>query len=284
MSARHSSLPRPRDLLRPHLLVLAILSASLRDFVASYPVPDDTTSPPDSAGQLGDTIANGVYTLSAQQAILGGVCMGIGALLLFLGFKLYRPTLFICGVIFGSCAGYIILIHAEPHPDGYPSRSNVLLFGSLAFGLLIGGMFLCLRKLALLGIGAVSGFFLAMFVLGLRSYGVVDAGWGRAVFIAVFCLAGVVAVFFLEKHVVIVGTAVTGAYGLVFGIDCFAHTGFVQASESFVSSTSTLNFAAFVINGRVIALMVSFVALAVIGIVVQYRINKDKGFAEKATH
>ena len=77
---------------------------------------------------------------------------------------------------------------------------------------IVGSMFIVLRKVALFGIGALGGFFIAMFILGLKSYGLIESGWGRIVFIGGFCLIGVVAIFFIEKHVVIFSTSIAGSY------------------------------------------------------------------------
>ncbi|RKO82815.1 hypothetical protein BDK51DRAFT_52089 [Blyttiomyces helicus] len=65
---------------------------------------------------------------------------------------------------------------------------------------------------------------------------------------------------------------------MVFGIDCFAQTGFINASESFLSSSDHRSFTTFTGSGKITAMLVSVVVLALIGIVVQFRINVGRSF------
>jgi hypothetical protein len=58
----------------------------------------------------------------------------------------------------------------------------------------------------------------------------------------------------------------------------YAHTGFKEASETFFSSGAGFNFAAFTIDGKVIAMIASVGVLALIGIVLQYRMNRGQSF------
>ena len=171
-----------------------------------------------------------------------------------------------------SIIAYSILINAEP-ATGYPSRGNVLLWGSLAIGILGGLVFLCIRKWGVMIIGALAGFVLAIFLLSLKSGGIISAGWGKAVFIIVFVIIGIVTAFFIEKEVVIVGTSLIGAYGVAFGVDCFAHTGFRVAVRTFISERGHFEASDYTLDGKTIGLIVSFFILAVIGIIVQFRMN-----------
>ena len=55
-----------------------------------------------------------------------------------------------------------------------------------------------------------------MFILGLQTNGIIQTGWGRGVFIGVLVIIGIVLVFFLEKHVIIISTSFAGAYGYLY--------------------------------------------------------------------
>ncbi|KAJ3098395.1 hypothetical protein HDU97_004023 [Phlyctochytrium planicorne] len=204
------------------------------------------------------------YHLSGGQGILGIIAMAIGGVSdvkrdpVEASYRLYKPTIFLAGLLIGACAGYMLLVHVEP-PEGYPSREYVILFGSLGIG----------------AIGAIGGFFLALFILGFRSNGLIESGLGRAIFIAIIVIICVAAAFWLERHVVIISTSFSGAYLIVFGIDCYAHVGFIEASGNFLS-TRQLNYGSYDLNGKVIALAATLVVLGIIGLVVQYRFNKGK--------
>ncbi|KAJ1552348.1 hypothetical protein HK405_011671, partial [Cladochytrium tenue] len=243
-----------------------------------------------AAGAVADVLAS-VHAVTPQQGVLGGLCIGVGLLLLFCGLRLYRPTVFLAGAVLGSAAGYAALVRLRPS-SGYANEDTVLLLGPLAVGVVVGGFFLCMRRLAVCGVGAAGGFVVAMFVLGLRTGGAISSGWGRTVFVVVLCAVGGVAALAVEKHVVLVATSVTGAYGVVFGIDCFAHAGFVEASKSFVESgPGAAELAEFTVSAKVVALVVGFAVLALIGAVVQYRTawrrdggnrgGSQRGFGEK---
>ena len=95
----------------------------------------------------------------------------------------------------------------------------------------------------------------------------------------------------------------------MFGIDCYALTGFKQASQSFLdfAETGGVNFTVFTyvllimnhqkrqiyilmkiiylyknrIDPKVIGMTVTLGILTIIGIVIQYRINKGKSFKKE---
>ncbi|KAI8833517.1 hypothetical protein BJ741DRAFT_612318 [Chytriomyces cf. hyalinus JEL632] len=216
-----------------------------------------------------------IHAITANQGILGAICLGLGCYLLILGFKLFKPTLFIMGFIAGGVLGYTGLMRFRP-PEGYQSDANVLLFGSMAVGFVCGGILLCIIQLGIAIVGGVGGLFLALFILGFKNLGLIEDGVNRTIFICVMVVAGVVLAFLLEKHVVIVSSSFVGAYGICFGIDCFAQTGFARASEMFLSSGNSFNITVFQVNPKVIALTVSVVVITLVGILLQYRINSTK--------
>ncbi|KAI9346619.1 hypothetical protein BDR26DRAFT_855849 [Obelidium mucronatum] len=227
----------------------------------------DTISP-----QLPSNVTDVLHTITANDGILGAVAIGVGFYFLILGFKLYKPTMFLMGFVAGAIAGYSALMHFRP-AGGYPSDSNVIMYGSGALGLMTGSLLLCIIKLGIAIIGGVGGLFLSLFILGLRDFGVIEYGTGRTIFICACVLVGIISAFFLEKHVVIVATSFVGGYGICFGIDCFAKVGFRTASEAFLSSGNSSSLVEFQTNPKVIALCVSILVLTLGGVLIQYRIN-----------
>ncbi|ORY38422.1 hypothetical protein BCR33DRAFT_430967 [Rhizoclosmatium globosum] len=94
--------------------------------------PNNGTSfTPQVPGQVNDVIQK----ITANDGILGAVTMGIGFYFLILGFKLYKPTMFLMGFVAGAVIGYSALMHFRP-PEGYPSDNNVVMYGSGAIGLI----------------------------------------------------------------------------------------------------------------------------------------------------
>ncbi|KAI8834663.1 hypothetical protein BC829DRAFT_422214 [Chytridium lagenaria] len=212
--------------------------------------------------------------LTLGGGLTGALSILVGGFILFFGFKLYKPTIFVVGSIIGSMLGYNILIRVEPS-NGYPSRELVLLLGSIAIGILFGFLLLCLRRLCIFALGAVGGFFLAIFILGLRPGSLIESGWGRWIFIAVFVIIGIVAALKLEKPLVIFVTSFAGSYGVIFGVDCFAGVGFAEAAARAVAG-GNVDVSAFQVDGKVIAMAISVLVLTAIGVVVQYRINRGR--------
>jgi hypothetical protein len=130
---------------------------------------------------------------------------------LLFGFKLWKPTIFLAGFVLAASLGYLVLIRLEPE-GGYGNRESVLLGGSVGVGILGGCILLCLRKLGLAAIGAIGGYALSLFVLGFQTDGLIQSGWGRAIFIIILIIIGIILVFFIEKHVVIISTSLAGGY------------------------------------------------------------------------
>ncbi|KAI8834664.1 hypothetical protein BC829DRAFT_458449 [Chytridium lagenaria] len=212
--------------------------------------------------------------LSLGPILTGAITLLVGGFILFFGFKLYKPTIFIVGTIIGAIAGYSILIQSEPE-NGYPSRDLVLLFGSIGIGVIFGFLLLCLRRICIFAVGALGGFFIAIFILGLRPGSLIETGWGRWIFIAVFVILGIVAAFKIEKPLVIAATSFVGAYGVIFGIDCFANLGFAEAAARAVSG-GNVDVSAFRVNGNIFAMAISVLVLAAIGVFVQFRISRGQ--------
>ncbi|KAI8838366.1 hypothetical protein BC829DRAFT_447450 [Chytridium lagenaria] len=180
------------------------------------------------------------YNLTGGQGLLGVIAILIGGVFIIMGKNPAGSNCLSVLPAVGGCLGYILLSNVEPKPQGYPSREYVILFGSLGIGALAGGLLLCLRRLSVFAIGAVGGFFLALFILGWRTNGLIESGWG-----------------------------------LCFGVDCYARVGFIEASGNFLS-TRSLNDYDYVLTPRVIALAATCGVLALIGILIQYRFNGNK--------
>ncbi|KAI9333343.1 hypothetical protein DFJ73DRAFT_854439, partial [Zopfochytrium polystomum] len=268
---RHQILSSPLTAAFAALILFASSSAwqvfALPLRVASAAVTDQTTA--SAAG----------YSITAPAAVVGAIGILLGLFLVFFGLRLYLPTIFAIGFAFGAAVGYTVLTRVEPS-SGYPSRDLVLLLGSIGAGIVVGALLLCLRGLAVSLIGGAAGLYLALFLLSLRSGGLIQSDVGRLVFIAVFVVVGAIAAVVVERWAVIVGTSVVGSYLFVLGVDCFAQTGFTTAATDFLGGGG-LSFGDFEANGKVWALAATFVILALIGIVTQHRANANRSFGNK---
>ncbi|KAJ3200118.1 hypothetical protein HDU67_002284, partial [Dinochytrium kinnereticum] len=104
-----------------------------------------------------------------------------------------------------------------------------------------GALLLCLRRLAIFALGGVSGLLLALLILNLKSGLLIDPSWARLVFIIVFVILGALVALKLEKPLIVTATSFVGA-----------------------------------VNSRLIGMAVGVLVLAVIGVVVQFRINRGR--------
>ncbi|KAJ3010680.1 hypothetical protein HKX48_007240 [Thoreauomyces humboldtii] len=230
----------------------------------------------ESLAQSGSDVDNDVENarkIIAQKAVLGALTIVVGLILLIVGQRIWKATLFFCGFFITGLAGYILLVHFEPS-SGYDHRQTVLLLGSLACGMVGGGIALCLWKLGLVALGATAGFLFGMFLLSWKSNGLVSGTNGRIILLSICTGIGAILAVVLQKRLLIVGTSIAGAYSVIFGIDCFAQTGFTQSVNNFLSSPSTVNYENFDRSRDVIILLCAMVVLAVLGIIIQARFTR----------
>jgi hypothetical protein len=218
---------------------------------------------------------------SSASIIVTGVLMIIlGFLFAFFGRKLFHITLFLAGAVFGAFLAFTILVNVEPLVTDPATGAVTSAWGDkrdwiylgvcLAVGIVCGFLSNCLWKLGLFAIGAYGGLALALFILSWSSGTVIPNDAGRTVFVVVFCIVGGVLAIMLEHHVVIVSTAVGGSYAMCFGIDCFAKTGFNQATLAVLSGHTT-QFQ--ITNNGMYGLLVSMAVLSLIGIAVQEKLT-----------
>ncbi|KAF9421214.1 hypothetical protein BGZ94_008886, partial [Podila epigama] len=180
---------------------LAFLLCFLATTVFAAP-PDVTIQAPDPSnpGEL--------FKITVSGTIVAIVLMAAGFMFAFFGHKFFRITLFLAGFYVFSTLAWIALINAQPE-TGYGSNSQWVYLGvSGAAGILGGALFICFWKLGFAAIGAIAGFYLAIFILSWSDAGVISSGVGRTIFIVACVIVGIILTFFVERHVVILGTAI----------------------------------------------------------------------------
>ncbi|KAJ1983749.1 hypothetical protein H4R34_001081 [Dimargaris verticillata] len=217
---------------------------------------------------LADDAENGSYHLFAEDIIAGILLIVIGFLFCFFGRRLFKLVLFLAGF---CVVGLLVLLACfrirPPHAD--ETTRTILYYVAGIIGGVIGGIAcVCFWFVGLAFIGALGGFAVSVWLLSLKDGGLIESTWGRVLLVVLLVVAGMVIIFFLEKHVIIIATAIWGAYAMMVGIDSFAHTGYRQhLSAIFGGDTAAIYHT----SGKVYAMIGSTVALAAIGIIVQYR-------------
>ncbi|KAK3821908.1 MAG: hypothetical protein J3Q66DRAFT_158165 [Benniella sp.] len=133
----------------------------------------------------------------------------------------------------------------SPQLDGLPSRTLspipdmpiqwVYLGVGVVVGIIGGALFLCFWRLGFAALGGIAGFYFAIFVLAWASNGSISNVTGRTILIVFCVIIGVLMTFFVERHVVILGTALVGSGSFFVGLDNFVLTGFSDAFIQFLS-------------------------------------------------
>ncbi|KAF9957798.1 hypothetical protein BGZ70_009406 [Mortierella alpina] len=214
-------------------------------------------------------------SITVDSVIVGIALIAAGFLFAFFGHKFFKITLFLAGFFTFSILVWLALAHLEPN-KGYGSNAGWIYLGAGAAGGLIGGcLFLCFWRLGFAAIGGVAGFAFAMFILSWASSGVISHGTGRIIFIVVFVLVGILLTFFVERHIVILGTALVGAGAFFVGLDFFLHTGYKETFRAFLSGNHSALFGGYQVTGKVYGMLAGNLAMTVLGAAFQYWKHRD---------
>ncbi|ORX94154.1 hypothetical protein K493DRAFT_315623 [Basidiobolus meristosporus CBS 931.73] len=208
----------------------------------------------------------GDYAITPQTSVIAIVMIVVGFFFCFFGHRFFKTVIFLAGFVAVGFLAYVTCYKISDPNTG--TKSTIYLVVAVVAGILGGCLFMCVWKLGIAAIGALGGFALGMFILSLGDGMLIAGSTGRVMFIIALIVVGIVGIFFFEKHVVIVGTAMAGAYMLIVGIDYFIGTGFTQHLVAFLNGAGQVFYHT---NGRVYAMLASMAVLAVIGAVVQYR-------------
>ncbi|KAG0032776.1 hypothetical protein BGZ81_010061 [Podila clonocystis] len=249
------------------LAFMAFLMCFLATAVFAAPVADPTNP--------GETID---ITVSGTVAAI--VLLVAGFLFAFFGHKFFRITLFLSGFYAFSTLAWIALKNAEP-ATGYGTNAQWIYIGVAgAAGILGGALFICFWRLGFAAIGAVGGFYLAIFILSWAKNGVISSGVGRTIFIIVCVIIGIVLTFFVERHVVILGTAIVGSGSFFVGLDNFVHSGFSTAFTLFLSGKKIGE--GYEVTPKMYGMLAGTLAMMVVGACFQY--YKHRGSFVPKTH
>jgi len=219
-----------------------------------------------------------VSAITPQSAIAGGICIGIGLFLCFLGYRFFRPMLFLAGFALFGLIAYIGAINISPLQPGNTLQMTIYLVVIVVIGLVGGILMAVFWKLGLFALGLIGGFFLAMFVLALIPSGVIPSPIISAIVIVVVALICAILVFKFERPMVIISTAVAGAFIFILGVDFFVQTEFAASLASYLSGTGV-----YTPDGRTYGMLAGLAVTAVLGMVVQFRfyhnLLREKGSA-----
>ncbi|KAG0313837.1 hypothetical protein BGZ99_008537 [Dissophora globulifera] len=238
--------------------MLCILSMLINFMTQAIPVAEK--KPSDAV----NTARSGPYNLTVQSGIAGAILIVLGLVLCFLGIRFFRVTMFLIGFYFFGNITYVGMA------NGGVTSSTLLLVISIVVGIFGGLLMVCCSRLGVAILGALALYSLGLWILGWKSGGVITSGAGRGILLGVLAVVGFFIGFCREYETVIVGSAIVGSYSFVAGVDFFAHTGFVQQTDSFINSKNNVDNRVGNVTGAQYALLATFIVLALLGMFVQF--------------
>ncbi|KAJ3082810.1 hypothetical protein HK102_001450, partial [Quaeritorhiza haematococci] len=214
-------------------------------------------------------------SINVGSVVVAVILIATGALLVFFGHKLFKPVLFIAGFYFFSLLAFVILRGMQSNGVNFGERAGLIfLIVALVAGLLGGFLFMILWRLGLSAIGGLLGFTLAVFILSLINGGTISSGVGRSIFIAVFVIIGAIVINFVERPLLILGTAFPGSYAVFFGLDAFIRSGFNQTTLALVGGAGIYET-----SPVVYGMIAGFLVLGLVGTGVQWSMSKKDRYS-----
>lgn len=183
------------------------------------------------AGPISDSVskANPGTELSIQAIMVGGLAIIGGLFVCFSGLKLFRTALFLAGFILFSNLANIILERMDLNFQGYK-----MIIVCFACGIIGGFTSQAFWRFGLSIIGFVAGSCFGITLLTLKSGYLFDSDLKRLLLIIAIGIIGAVLIQVIERPILIISTALTGATVTVFGLDVFIKTGYSSAVLDFL--------------------------------------------------
>jgi len=218
--------------------------------------------------------------LTPHEIAAGIILIVTGLIFCFFGRRVYRLTLFLIGFYIGTIIAMVALTNGEP-TGGFGSKNitsqTVILIVSLAVGFVVGLIFMCCSTVAIWFLGALAGYTFALFLLATKSDGLIQNKAGRIVFIIVLTILGLLLACFFKNTLIIIATAIIGAYAIILGIDLFAKTGFAQSIRSFMVGGNH-NIPDYNTNTKVYLMLAGMIGFFIVGSLFQFRYHRKSHF------
>ncbi|KAI1316253.1 hypothetical protein EDD11_010300 [Mortierella claussenii] len=257
--------PRAQTWMRHAPVYVLMFLSTLINLMTTYAAPITSKKPGDNNDNALDKARDGPYNLTVQAGIAGALMIIFGLILCFFGARFFRITMFLIGFYFFANVSYIGMA------NGGVTSQTLLLVISIVVGIFGGLLMVCCSRLGVALLGALALYSLGLWILGWKSGGVITSGAGRGILLGVLAVVGFILGFIREHEMVMVGSAILGAYSFVAGVDFYAHTGFIQQTDSFINSKNSIDNRVGNISGPQYALLATFIVLALLGMAVQFR-------------
>ncbi|OQR92173.1 hypothetical protein ACHHYP_03975 [Achlya hypogyna] len=165
--------------------------------------------------------SSGISGIAVLPSIAAGASIGLGSVMLFYGYKLFRPSLFVSGFALGGMVAYMIAERVVAPTHSYFTAVCWICFAVV--GLICAFLSIYMLGLGVFFAGAIGGLVLAFLLT--TSFGF---KWWPAypegilfIFGAVLSLIFGALAYSIEKPVLVVTLALTGAGAAVWGVGYF---------------------------------------------------------------
>ncbi|KAK3826478.1 MAG: hypothetical protein JOS17DRAFT_750250 [Linnemannia elongata] len=256
--------PRPSLLKRAPIYLMMLLSLLLSLMNSAFTLAAPIDSDKADNNSILDDARDGPFNVTVQAGIAGGILILAGFILCFFGYRIFHVTMFLIGFYFFGNLTYIGMA------NGGITNSTLLLAVAVGVGVVGGLLLVCCSKLGVAVLGALALYALGLWILGWKSGGVITSSSGRIILLAALAIIGFILGLFREREMVIIGSALVGAYSFVIGVDMFAHTGFKEQADQFINSKNTIDEHFQNQSTGAYALLATFIVMAVLGLLVQF--------------
>ncbi|OQS00882.1 hypothetical protein THRCLA_05833 [Thraustotheca clavata] len=172
-----------------------------------------------------DKAANDLFSSAAgikwAPGLIAGISLVGGLVVAFMGYKLFRPVMFICGFSVGAVLGYLVAERI------FQNQSYVTTAAWIAFfviGFALGSLVINIWQCGVFLVGAAAGVLLACEINTSIGYKIYPSNPTTSLIILVIALGiicGALALW-LERPALIVATSFFGAVAAVWGLGYFA--------------------------------------------------------------
>lgn len=183
------------------------------------------------------------------------LAVGLGLLSCFFGFRLFRVILALLGFLLGFSLGLALF--------GGDQQVTAIIVG-IILGIVGAAIFYALYFIGVALSGAVLGAFLAVTLMSALN---IDINALGVVLVVVGIILGTVIALAINKLMIILSTALSGAGGVIYGAAYFLPGLFLTIRQNSVSPT--------LVGG------IAWLMLAIAGIVYQYRENQNRLASDK---
>jgi hypothetical protein len=221
-------------------------------------------------------VSGGEPNTDAGSIIAGVVLMLIGLVFVFAGKRIIKLILFVVGfVFFGALSVWISSLIVDIDNITQGQRIGIIV-GSVVVGLIGGLLSWCLYQVGVVLLGFLGGFALGGLILS--GVTTLDSYWARfGIMVAIGVVIAIVTLIFMNLMIIIT-TSFVGSQAFMIGVDAIANKGYTQFAQV------TTHLQSVSMTAVLWAMLGSSIALALIGIIFQYKAYPKRSYHNKAAH